>query len=169
MRKPADENWRAFLFLCLGNLTVLVNGVSLVSIQIDVITFLRLTMGGAQVRARYASVAAKLLSSVLILLLPVVSFQVSAKAGAEKNRVVPSDFRGEIVGLQSQQDSSDDATINCDNTTKVQASPAPTLSGVWLHEQPRDIGKGGMLLVYILHLITVRDVAHYSMQFGVTS
>jgi hypothetical protein len=127
-------------------------------------------MGGAQVRARYASVAAKLLSSVLILLLPVVSFQVSAKAGAEKNRVVPSDFRGEIVGLQSQQDSSsDDATINCDNTTKAQASPAPTLSGVWLHEQPRDIGNGGMLLVYILHLMTVRDVAHYSMRFGVTS
>jgi hypothetical protein len=27
MRKPADENWRAFLFLCLGNLTALVNGV----------------------------------------------------------------------------------------------------------------------------------------------
>jgi hypothetical protein len=99
-------------------------------------------MGGVQVRARYASVAANLLSSVLILLLPVVSFQVIAKAGAEKNSVVPSDCRGEIVGLQSQQDSSsNDATINCDNTTEAQASPAPTLSGAWLYEQPRDIGK----------------------------
>ena len=69
---------------------------------VDAINFLLLTMGGVQVRARYASVAAKLLSSVLILLLPVVSFQVIAKAGAEKNSVVPSDCRGEIVGLQSQ-------------------------------------------------------------------